>query len=237
MARGILGVSVDNGATWSVNYNTFGDFNVNVAQDPDEPGTYIKTAPYSFDAAIAPSTSEIYAVVQNDAFAPPGLGGVTISYSPDGGVTWPTTIPVNPDTLSAQAFNPSVTVNIDGKVGVLFYDFRNHTPGSPALETDVWLHIYSHDLSVMEQEIRLTPVSFDIRQAMRASLEAIGIPGGQKHYFLGNYCKVQANLSDFIACFPVTNPPYGVGPSPIPGPTFQYEGRDRQDLIFAQITP
>lgn len=236
-AQGIFGVSADNGATWSINYNAFGTFQVNVAQDPDNPGTYIRTAPTSFDAAISPISDKLYAVQQFGGFAPPGMGGVAIAYSPDGGVTWPTIIPVNPSTLSAQAFNPSVTVRQDGKVGVLFYDFRNHTVGSPALETDVWLVIYNDDLSVREEEIRVTPVSFDIRQAMRASLDVIGIDGGAKHYFLGDYCKLTTNIFDFIAVFPVTNPPYGGAPSPIPGPEYEVELRHRQDLIFARISP
>ncbi len=227
--------STDNGETWAEVF-IIDNLPSNVAIDPDDPTTYIRTMPTQFATDIHPTQDWLYVVSQSSFFAPPGLGGTFIALSKDGGVTFPVFMPINPDTPEAQAFNPSVAVNADGKVGVLFYDFRNHTPGSPALETDVWLAIYNEDLTVREQEIRLTPVSFDMRQAMRASLDLIGIDNGATNYYLGDYCSLQANISDFIASFVVTNPPYGVGASPIPGPNYEVDLRRRQDIIFAYIT-
>jgi len=45
-----------------------------------------------------------------------------------------------------------------------YYDFRNHTPGTPALETDAFL-VHSDDQGATWQETRLTAVSFDLRTA------------------------------------------------------------------------
>lgn len=233
--EGIVAHSHDGGASWATNTILSG-IGPNVAQDPDNPGTYIRTAPLSFDASINQITGDLYVTFQTGVLVPPGLGGVLVARSTDGGLTWPTYIPVNPDTLSAQAFNPSIRVDQAGRVGVLYYDFRNHTTGSPALETDAWLAIFNADLSVKLAEIRITPESFDIRQAMRSSLDVIGIPGGPINYFLGEYCKLEFSIFDFLAAFQVTNPPYGIGPSPIPSSTFQVEARNRQDVIFARIS-
>lgn len=225
--------SLDNGVTWNpVNVLTYLN---NVAQDPDNPGTYIRTAAVGFDAAINNINGKLYAVAQTGTFAPPGLGGVAIIMSSDGGVTISTPIPVNPNSLSAQAFNPSIRIAPNGEVGVLYYDFRNHTPGNPALETDVWLAVFDENLTTQLDEIRITPVSFDTRQFMRADLQIIGIPGDNKHFFPGDYCKLQFTQSDFVAAFQVSNPPYGIGPSPIPGLNYEVELRNRQDAIFARI--
>lgn len=142
----------------------------------------------------------------------------------DGGLSWSTPIEIS----TTQPFFPTVAVASDGVVGVLFYDFRNHTASSTSLETDVWLKLFSSDLSTVISETRITPESFDYRQAFWR----------QNNLFLGDYCKLQSDPSDndFVACFTVTNPPYGIGTTPLPGPTFTIDTRHRQDTLFMRFT-
>lgn len=219
--------SSDGGQTWSSTL-IFSNWTGNEPVDPAD-GNPFRCFSIGVDAAFDPVANNMYAVAQDAQFAPPGLGGAILTMSSDSGLNWTTPIPVNPGSLSAQAFLPSVAIAADGTVGVLFYDFRFYVSGDASLKTDVWLALYSPDLS-SRSEIRLTPVSFDSRQYQR------GGETGAPDYFPGDFCKLQASGNDFVATFCVTNPPYGIGPSPIPGPVFEVEDRNRQDVIFARVT-
>lgn len=229
-AQFIVSRSEDAGQTWK-SFVAFDDLTWNYPRDPQD-GTYIRSFSLGADTAINPCNGWIYVVSQDYRFAvsEERPGGAIIMMSKDGGLTWSDPIPVNPDTLEAQAFLPTVAVAKDGTVGVLYYDFRYYKPGSPSLDTDVWLARYSEDLSVRYDDIRVTPVSFDTRQFERAGSL------GTQAYFPGDYNKLRAIKNDFVASFCVSNPPYGVGPSPVSTDEFTIEQRNRQDVLFARIS-
>jgi hypothetical protein len=168
----------------------------------------------------------LYVVYDTPQFNPNGQAGAAIQFSKDGGLTWSEPRPVNPNSLSAQAFLPSVSVAKDGTVAVLFYDFRNYQPGDKSLKTDVWVSFFNKNLK-FKGEVRLTPNSFDSRQAIRRLTDG--------DFYLADYVKIQAVGNDFVAAFPITNPPYGVQPSPIPGKTFLKDFRNRQNVVFTKI--
>jgi hypothetical protein len=123
-----------------------------------------------------------------------------MSMSVDGGVTWTEPVRVNrtpdPDASepagNVQAFTPQAYVLDDGTVGVLYYDFRNNDAGDAVLETDAFL-VHCDDPSATEgdlcggewEETRVTPTSFDLRQAPVA-----------QGYFLGDYIGLAGTDAD-----------------------------------------
>jgi len=110
----------------------------------------------------------------------------------------PTDLPVG----DQQAFTPSVDVAADGTVAVSYSDFRYNDPAAPLL-TDRWL-VRCHPtakaacttLAAFGHEVRLTDVSFDLRQAQR-----LGGEGGPEGFFLGDYMGLASAGKDFIVLF------------------------------------
>ena len=68
---------------------------------------------------------------------------------------------------STQAFTAAIKVDDSGNIAVTYYDFRNDTVASPSLDTDVWV-VRSSDGGASWSEERVTPSSFDMRQALFA---------------------------------------------------------------------
>jgi hypothetical protein len=197
-----------------------------------ELGVQLRDSTFLPAIASNPVTGQVYVVFQDRRFNPSTNVGVVITTSKDLGKTWSTPVPVNPNTLSIQTFNPEVAVLPDGRVGVLYYDFRNAVGGSEQLATDVWLAILDADLNNVLQEIRVTPQSFDVRQ-MDFSVG----------FFVGDYNSLTTDGTDFIAAFVAANPCNDITnqcsfpPStPTGGPTV-IDPRDRQDIYFARINP
>lgn len=172
--------------------------------DP-ETGDPVRTGDIIPDIAVAP-TGDLYAVWQDAR--PNGLqaDAIVVSKSTDGGFTWtpfvkvnqtPTTIPVK----NQQAFTPSVHVMADGTVAVTYYDFRNNDAEAP-LWTDYFV-VHCHPDATptactspgdWHDEIRLTNISFDMRQAPFA--------GG---FFTGDYEGLASTGMDFAAFFSQTH--------------------------------
>jgi hypothetical protein len=91
-------------------------------------------------------------------------------------------------------------VAADGTVGVSYFDFRHNDAGA-ALWADRWL-VRCHPTAnpactrrPARPEARLTPTSFDIRQAHR--LTSAGPPG----FFLGDYQGLASIGRRFLAVF------------------------------------
>lgn len=125
-----------------------------------------------------------------------GGAGIVVARSSDGGATWSTPVRVNQGTAAGvQAFLPIVAVNAQGRVGVLFYDWRNDVLGDPGLSTDVWLSLFDADLNYLGER-RLTPQSFDMRQMVIT---------GQRGFFPGDYVGLSTVGTDFVAAFTVAN--------------------------------
>ena len=131
----------------------------------------------------------LYAVWQDSRFSNNGdfstldllIDEVAFARSMDGGLTWSTPIkinltPTNIPLKNRQAFTPAVRVAADGTIGVTYYDFRNNTTDPTTLPTDLFL-VHSHDQGLTwKSETRVTPASFDMRNAPVA-----------RGFFVGDY--------------------------------------------------
>jgi hypothetical protein len=196
--------SNDQGTTWSQTPTIVANMGDRGARDPEPvncPGDNTPSTPcllvrtgdilpdFAVDYSSGPTRGDMYAVWQTHRSATVQQLGSTIpvddtimlSRSTDGGHSWSTPVKVNHTTAGKQAFTASVHVASNGDVAVTYYDFRNDSPGDPALSTDYWVahcHAACGQPSswTAANENRLTPTSFDMRSAPYA--------GG---YFLGDY--------------------------------------------------
>jgi hypothetical protein len=177
--------------------------------DP-ETGDDVRTGDIIPDIAVDSTSGALYAVWQDARPNNLQADAVVVSKSTDGGFTWspfakvnktPTNIPIG----NQQAFTPSVDVAADGTVAVTYYDFRNNDSTTP-LWTDYFV-VHCHPSATVSctnsadwgNEIRLTDVSFDMRQAPNA--------GG---FFTGDYEGLASAGNAFATFF---SQPHGIDPS------------------------
>lgn len=211
--------STDGGLTWTQSLAFSAP--QGAVLDPDN-GTNIWAFLGGIDVAINQTTGQLYGVYQTYRNSKNTSEIVT---STDGGFTWSAPIEIS----NTQPFYPTVAVASDGSVGVMYADFSNHSPGSSSLETDVYIKVFSSDLTTVEQDTRLTPISFDYRQAIWRL----------DNLFLGDYWKLQNDPSnnDFVGVMTITNPPYGIGPTPMPQPgNLIWDVRNRQSAYFVRLS-
>jgi hypothetical protein len=220
--------SPDQGVTWLPEGRPIriDDLRSTLVRDPDQPTAPLardrhRTQDLIPDVAVDPATGTLYATWMDTRFSPGGAhNDIALTRSTDGGRTWTDPIKVNstPDSLTGHnghAFTPSVHVLPDGTVGVSYYDFRFNDPASGGTDTDHWLvhcHATSENCSLAsswDEEVRVTPTSFDSRQAP--------VAGG---FFLGDYVGLDDDGTKFTAFFA-----QGVSPS---NPT---------DILYSEITP
>ena len=210
--------STDEGDTWSkpILVDRLGTIFVT---DP-ESGDDVRTGDIIPDIAVAPN-GDLYVVWQD---ARPNGGqadGIALAKSTDGGLTWsqrvkvnktPTNIPIG----NQQAFTPSVDVAADGTVAVTYYDFRNNTVAAD-LKTDYFV-VHCHpggsstgctSESDWVNEIKLTDVSFDMRQA----------PLTTTGFFTGDYEGLASASNDFTPFFS------------------QPHGNDSSSVFFRRVGP
>jgi hypothetical protein len=190
--------STDHGVTWSG--PIFVDLLRAIFVTDPETGDDVRTGDIIPDVAVAPN-GDLYAVWQDARVNGGGADGIALSRSTDGGLTWsprikvnktPTNIPID----DQQAFTPSVDVAGDGTVAVTYYDFRFNTAAAD-LKTDYWIvhcHAACNNAASWGGEVKLTDVSFDMRQAPNA--------GG---FFTGDYEGLASVGSDFGAFFGQTH--------------------------------
>jgi hypothetical protein len=214
--------SFDQGKTWERMDTVVSEFQPATAVDP-ELGIPVRDAGELPDIAVNRTTGELYMTWQDTNRK--GLVGVVVARSGDGGDTWSKPVQVNANQ-KVQAFLPTVSVNDDGTVGVLFYDFRNDVLKDDPLSTDVHLALFDHDLT-RRDERRLTPSSFDMRQMLLT---------GPRGYFPGDYVGLDSAASDFAAAFTVAND-LGL-PVVFPQPSgLSVDTNNRQDIVFTRETP
>ena len=173
--------------------------------DPSDQGACpIRAGDLLPEVAVDSGNGNLYAVWM-DARFDGGLfvvdhDNIAFTQSTDGGQTWSAPIKVNktPTTepnFDQQAFTPSVQVDADGTVVVTYYDLRNNTPDPVALDTDYFaVSCESATESCTNpaswEEVRITPASFNIRNAPFA-----------RGYFLGDYMGLDNAGNSFVAMF------------------------------------
>jgi hypothetical protein len=177
--------------------------------------------------------------------------GVFISMSKDGGDTWSEPITVGGGDPTADGFVsyaqlPAVHVADDGTVGVLFFDDRNDVicpdlslsnEENPECFTilddgsvqagpynqDWFFKTYDPDLNFIAEQ-RITPESFDLRQAPNA--------GG---YFPGDYVNCSSADNDFVCAFTrAHNLQLPVRDNP-PDDVLAFDEYNRQDMVFTRV--
>ena len=87
-------------------------------------GICIRDAGALPDIAVDRNTGVLYAVWQDGRISGLGASNVMIAASSDGGFTWTAPIPIT-ESQVYQHFLPTVAVNDNGVIGILFYDFRS----------------------------------------------------------------------------------------------------------------
>ncbi len=215
--------SFDQGKHWERMDVAVAMFNPAGAFDP-ELGIPVRDASQIPDIAVNPSTGELYITWQQRNSQ--GLVEAVVSRSVDGGFTWSYPVRVSQEPETVQSFLPAVSVNADGLVAVLFYDFRNDILGDDPLSTDVHLALFNSDLT-FNDERRVTPESFDLRQMVIT---------GARGYFPGDYVGLDSAGKDFVAAFTVANDlGLPVDFPQIPG--LAVDSNNRQDIDFARVTP
>jgi hypothetical protein len=215
--------SEDQGGTWDKHATIVDrhDSFQGIVRDPENLGLTgrVRTGDILPEVASDLNSESVYLVWQDARFGP--RSSVAFSQSDDGGETWSPTVKINqtPTDIpvgNQQAFTPMVRVSDDGTVTVTYYDFRNNTPAAD-LPTDAWaIHCHSatsdcSDPSSWTDEVRLTDVSFDMKQAPFA--------GG---FFVGDYEGLDTDGTSF---FPFFSMPHDGDPasvfvgdlSPLPG--------------------
>ncbi len=115
---------------------------------------------------VNPKNGFLYVAYQTSEFRADQLQQIGLVTSRDGGHTWSTPVQINrtpANALNPQAFAPFVAVTKNGRVGVLYFDFRkddrsdlNHT------KMDAWLAIYQETHVGLDfiKEIRLSEKSY-----------------------------------------------------------------------------
>lgn len=121
---------------------------------------------------VNPNNGFLYVAGQANSFRADQLQQIALTTSRDGGYTWSKGAQVNrtpADAPNPQAFGPFVAVTQSGRVGVLYFDFRNDDRShSNRTKMDAWLAIYqevAHGGSTgigldFVQEIRLSEKSY-----------------------------------------------------------------------------
>jgi len=163
--------SADHGASWSkpVAVSRLIDRPVRTPGD----GLPLRTGDSLPDLAIDRRTGAVY-VVWQDAVS--GTPAIRLAKSVDGGRTWSAPQKVSGSPTGIPAFTAAVDVNDDGAVAVTYYDFRRDTPDPATALTDYWIRTSTDGAATWAPSQRVTPTSFDMKQAPIA-----------RGYFVGDY--------------------------------------------------
>ncbi|MFI0446896.1 sialidase family protein [Actinomadura sp. 6N118] len=207
--------STDGGATWSPPHQVAEQRTKWFIQDPETGDHVSHTTSLLSDTAIdrrGRGPDRVYAVWQDARFTAGAADGVAMASSDDGGRTWTEPVKVNrtPATIptpNQQTFTVSVETGRDGTVAVAYSDFRHNDTGTPLL-TDRWLALCSPqprscaEPAAKWRETRLTPASFDMRQAPR-----IPDATSERGFFLGEQMGLVANGRGFTTTWATPDVP------------------------------
>jgi hypothetical protein len=130
--------SVDKGLTWSAPVYV-AELRAVGTQDPSRPGVNVRTGAILGSFTVDPLRGTLYASWQDSRFSSGARNAIVIAWSIDGGTTWTEPVRVN-SVPAVPAFTPTLAIQDDGTIGVLYYDFRAaSTPNNRP--TDLWLAI------------------------------------------------------------------------------------------------
>jgi len=232
-AHGNAGLSVafvkstDGGATWTAPkvvapLQTVGVYDPNnLNPEANAPPAVARTGDIIPEAAINPSTGQLYVVWQDARWNGFANDEVAISTSSDGGRTWSPPARVNAAT-GQPAFDPSVFVNGAGVVGVSYFQMGPTVTGNEP--TTLFIR---HSTSPGSSS---TAPAFDAPTAVDGPFNNLAAPdaGG---YFLGDYQGLVANASGFVPFYAKTNCADG-------GPALQPSCRAIQSVLSpTDVTP
>ena len=219
--------STDRGKRWTRVDTRVAPFAVANAFD-FELGVPVRDAGELPSIAVNRTSGQLYVAWQDRNANSLGQVGILIARSDDGGETWSPSVRINQATSDTiQAFLPTVAVNDQGVVGVLFYDFRNDVSGDAPLSTDVYLSLFSPSLTFLGER-KLSTNSFNMRQMVLT---------GSRGYFPGDYVGLATAGSDFVVAFTVSNE-LGL---PVLFPQNNngvfVDSHNRQDIVFVRQAP
>jgi hypothetical protein len=177
--------SRDQGSTWSAPIEA-ATFTYTNAVDP---GTGAQLRFFGQDIVATASGNAVYVGwFENHA----NVSTITVARSDDGGASWrPARMVIREQ---AEAVLPTLAVAGDANVGLLWFDFRRFTAGSPRLDTDVWFST-SRDRGVKWTTWHAAG-SFDLRSA----------PTAQYGLFIGDYMGLAGLPDGFGAAFVQARP-------------------------------
>jgi hypothetical protein len=194
-ARIAVARSTDGGRAWSPPV-TAARFTYTVVQDPTGRSS-VRATGQSISAAAGPDGSAYVAWTEDN---PTGLSLLSVVRSPDGGTAWDE--PVAVVRARAQPFIPMLAADRQGRIGVLWYQFRILS-GSGRLDTDVWF-AWSQDGGARWHPIRLAG-PFDLHTA----------PLTQEGDFLGDYEALVGLPAGFAAVYAQAQPQARTGPTQV----------------------
>ena len=176
-------LSADKGGSWTGPFKVADALAVG-ARDPAS-GTLIRDGATLGSIAVAPNGT-LWVAWQDARFANGAYDGIAIARSTDGGQTWSAPAQLN-SAPSAQAFTPTVHVTANGTIGVTYYDLRNNSASTAALETELILARSSSGTAWTEHRISPT---FDLTGAPFA-----------RGYFLGDYQGLTSANNVFVPVY------------------------------------
>jgi hypothetical protein len=153
------------------------------------------------NAIVDRRNGKLYAVWQDSRFSGGKRDDILLTSSTDQGRTWSAPVKVNDTPLGAQgAFTPTVKVDSNGRVGVLYYDLRNDvSPRDGTYTTTEWIAFSTNGGQSFAASRRVAP-DFDHAAAANA--------GG---FFLGDYQGLGVRGSKFVPFFGATFLPQADG--------------------------
>lgn len=249
--------SKDHGKTWSPNatvvvpsfvnqnlytggytYDIFGNITGGV-------GTLMRNDQTVPSYNVNPDNGFLYVVYQSSAFRADKLEQIGLVTSRDGGHTWSKAVQVNrtpSDALNPQAFAPFVAVTEHGRVGVLYFDFRNDDHSDPLhTKMDAWLAIYQE---VKSRKGGSTEVGLEFVKEIRLSEHSFIAQNGPKTgagvMTEGDYEFLAAACNNFYAIYMKSfngpfSPPTVFFVDPIHNATVLLDNNRRTAPVFSKI--
>lgn len=149
--------------TGGYTYDSFGNITGGV-------GTLMRNDQTIPSYAVNPKRGSLYVAYQSSQFRSDKLQQIALVTSRDGGHHWTTAAKVNrtpSNSANPQAFAPFVAVARNGRVGVLYFDFRFDDRSDPNYtKMDAWLVIYKE---VKDSNGGSTGIGLDFVKEIRLS--------------------------------------------------------------------